>query len=291
MGGRRAIESIGRGWKVISVTALVGFAAAVAISALVPATYVSEARLLVADPVRALEASAAGIPAESADWVETQAETLRWRAMHAEVVRRLHLDATPEEVSDALDVARVDDSQVVAIRAHWRDRRTAADIANTLAAVYITSNRDRVARSLAERAGALSAQMDAVERGSGVSAAIGRKRDATPSRRAAEERLTTLAAKLEQVRLFQRLLPKWGVLMDAAVPATRRSGPTAVLAALIGAVSGFLLGGVLVLLPWPLPYMEREEDAPRPPVSAVPPEPSSLERRRAKRERERRLGA
>lgn len=72
--------------------------------------------------------------------LNTVLETVRTREVLVEVIRRLHLNETPEDLFPSLDVQRGNRSNVLSLTAVHSNRAMSAKIANTLAEVFIEVN-------------------------------------------------------------------------------------------------------------------------------------------------------
>jgi uncharacterized protein involved in exopolysaccharide biosynthesis len=242
------LSAVRRGWKTILLAGVIACATATAIALVVPLTYESEARLLVSvsgDSVDVYGTRLAGDATGVGAPVETQAALLRSRTLVADVIDRLKLPDTPEELSRRMEVAPIRSSSVISIKVRDSAPQRAADIANALANVYVANGRAARQRSLKAAADALATRITGVqaelaalgEGGGGVDA----------QRRAAADRLSGLEQSLERLRVAQQLGEGQAVVTDAAVPATNPTGPTPVTTAAGGLLAGVLLGLALVI--------------------------------------------
>ena len=246
--------AIGRGWKTIAVTALVAGAIAAAVSYAVPPTYRAEARLLLSQPAPAVDALGARLPAGALprqEAVQTQVELLRSRALLAEVVRRLRLDASPDDLARRVTVTRLDDSSLVAVAVRAGEPRTAADLANTLATAYLADVRAARQRNMKTTADALASRVAGVQQELSAidTAAAGRRlsSEQATQRQLASERLSRLTDTLEQLSIAQQVDTGAGSVTDAAIPPARPSEPTPLTSGLAGLIVGSFFGTLLVV--------------------------------------------
>ena len=72
--------------------------------------------------------------------LNTVLETVRTRAVLDEVINKLRLKTSPEELFKAIEVQRGNRSNVLKFSVTWRDREMAAQIANASADAFIKNN-------------------------------------------------------------------------------------------------------------------------------------------------------
>jgi capsular polysaccharide biosynthesis protein len=182
--------------------------------------------------------------------VKTQAGLLRSRPLFAEVAKRLALRTDADGLMERVTVEPVPDSSIILVRAKAPKAQEAADVANTVAQVYITSTRDSRARNLAKASEQLRANVEAVVREL-AAAEVAAKRgplsaDAVVQRTVAEDRLKGLTAALGQVTLAQQNAGDVAKLTEAAAAPKTPAGPSPLSAALAGLLAGALVGALAV---------------------------------------------
>jgi succinoglycan biosynthesis transport protein ExoP len=162
-GIRRLLKFIGRrGWLFALTTGAVVLLVGVG-SFLIPKRYTAQVRLIAgnssAQPARAGDTALpilnALIAQTGVQTAATYAELLQERPVAEEVLRRAHVDATPEMLLARTTVAPINTTPILRVSVTWTDREQAVRLANLLGDVFIERERALVA-SQASQALALS---------------------------------------------------------------------------------------------------------------------------------------
>lgn len=213
-------------------------------------------------------------------YLETQAEILQEDTLIEQVVRRLHLENRPEIHSlhsrfrrgasaghpDAgvrnatqalkrnIEVTYTRGSRVLRIAAESRDPRLAADIANTLALVFIEQNVDMRQEAARQTYAALNSQLTELRNRLGRSESRHSPfppagRGATRSELYSSRQFYRAMAERADEAALASTMPQSNIrLISAARPATRPSKPNIPLNFAIGSFGGVLLAAGWVLL-------------------------------------------
>ncbi len=185
----------------------------------------------------------------------TYAEMLTQRPVLTETLQRLELDLNLEELEEAIEVQSLRDTQLIAVTVEHENPYTAAEIANTLAAVFQERNdalqQSRFAESKASLERQLARLNDQIEETEAALAALGDPRDAEG--KAEAERLTaalaqyqasytTLLQSYEELRVAEAQTVSNVVQVEPAEPDFEPVRPRTLLNTALAAVVGGMLG-------------------------------------------------
>jgi receptor protein-tyrosine kinase len=185
--------------------------------------------------------------AEAAVYMQTQAELLREDSLLEQVARKLRLDTRQEylvpqglvqKLQDDIDVAPLKNSRVIQIECEARSASLAADIANTLAQMFIEQGIQERQRSAWQTYQSLLPQLEELRRAdrSGSEASVTHKLYETIAQRAYHARFAS-GLRLTNIRLVS----------PATVPFIP-SKPNVPLTLAIGTIGGLLLGAGYIML-------------------------------------------
>jgi succinoglycan biosynthesis transport protein ExoP len=239
----------------IIVATLAVALAALGVSLLQPKTYQGEARVLVSETDTGAALIGAVIPGLSAQperSLQTQVQLMQLRPLTEQTIRRLNLGMTPDELAEDVEVEAVGGTNIVTIRAFARSPEDAAAIANVMAEAYVDWSRGQKRQSLKAAADEVDQRLAAARE---EILAIGKKIQAQGKSdeldaelRIATGAYTTLAEKLEQLRINQQLEGGSGSIVAAAVVDERPVSPLPVKNTALGLVVGLVFGVAVAFL-------------------------------------------
>lgn len=155
---RKYIWLLRRWLWLIAVCAVAAAIAAFAISAQIKPIYEATATLLVHQaPTPGVSEYTALLTSERL--AQTYAQMLTGRPVLGEVIARLALQETPEEIAKRLKIQRIQNTQLIRVRVEGTDPAQAAAIANTLAEVFIEQSQELLLQRYAESLGTLEKQI------------------------------------------------------------------------------------------------------------------------------------
>lgn len=236
-----------RAWVIVRAVMVVVLAG-IAATMLQPREYVGEVRVLVSgDSGSGLFNDMLSVSANQPERsLQTQVQLIRLRPLAEKTIRKLGLQVEPSALVERVSVSAVAQTNIVVIRATAEEPQEAADIANTLATEYVTWSRDTRREALKEAAVQVEARL-AVARTEILE--VGRRLAADPDNEELSAQLgiatggyTTLAEKLEQLRIDEELETGAGRIVSPATMDAREVSPNVprnlVLAVLVGLVVG-----------------------------------------------------
>lgn len=222
---------------------------ALAVSLIQPKVYEAEARVLISEKDTGAALFGTVLPELSSQperALQTQVQLIEVRPVAEASIRALGLKESPDQLLERVSVAGIGQTNVVSIKAEARTPREAAQIANTMASEYVVASQQRKRSTIKDAADEVEERLEQARR---EILALGREiqaSDKSDELRAELQILTgtytTLAEKLEQLRINERLEAGSGVVVQEAVvegePVSPRPLRNAVLGLLIGAVFG-----------------------------------------------------
>ena len=242
-----------RQWVIVQAVVIVTLATLV-VSLVVPKSYSGQAQVLITEKnsAAALLGNTLPLSTQPERTLETQVEMMKRRPIAEEVIRKLNLQTTPEELLRRVRVSALGQTNLVNITATDSDPRIAANIANAIAEVYVTSARDAERQSIAQAADEVQRRLDEAQT---QIVDLGRKIVATGQSANLQSQLqiatgtySTLAEKLEQLRINEQLETGPGRVVTSAVIDLQSATPKPVTNVLLGALVGLVLGVGLVFL-------------------------------------------
>ena len=237
-----------RKWVIVQAVIIVTLTALV-VSFLQPKTYEGIAQVLISEKGSSASVFGDLIPQLSAQperAMQTQVQLIQIRPIAEAVIKKLDLQTTPTELSARVAVAAVGQTNLVKITVTDSDPQRATLIANAIALEYVDSARAAQRVSLAEAADQVQKRLDQAEAdilalGSRISAS-GKSDQLTAELQIATGTYTTLAEKLEQLRINERLESGPGRVVSPAVVDTDAVSPKPLRNAVLGLAVGLIFG-------------------------------------------------
>lgn len=239
---------------IILATAIVSLVA-VAVSLLQPPTYEAQAKVLISEKDTGAALFGAVLPELSSQperALQTQVQLAEVRPIAEATIKKLGLEETPEQLLRRVDVGSVGQTNIIAITATADSPEAASDVANTIAEEYVAASRERKRETIAEAADEVEQRLESAREEILV---LGRRLQAsgTSDQMAAELQIltgtyTTLAEKLEQLRINERLEAGSGNVVQAAVANEAPVAPRPARNAILGILSGLVLGLAMAML-------------------------------------------
>ncbi len=258
-----------RRWTIIQAVLIVTVTALV-VSLLQPATYEGEAKVLIAER----DASAAFLGSTLTEFsnaergLQTQVQLMQLRPLAENTIRALGLQTTPDDLLARVSVSAVGQTNIVRIVATDRDPAMAAAIANRLAEEYVAwsqeAKRESIATAVAEVEARLNEAQDQVlELGRRIQQE-GRSDELDAELRIVTGLYTTLADRLESLRIQEQLETGSGRLVSPAVEAERPVAPNPLRNGVLGLAVGLVFGlGMAVLYEYLDNTIKSSEEAER----------------------------
>jgi len=237
-----------RKWVIIQAVIIVTLTA-LAVSFLQPKSYEGVAQVLVSEKGSSASVFGDLIPQLSAQperAMQTQVQLIQIRPVAEAVIKKLDLQTTPDALSARVAVLAVGQTNLVKITVTDSDPKRAALIANAIALEYVDSARAAQRASLSEAADEVQKRLDQAEAdilalGSRISAS-GKSDQLAAELQIATGTYTTLAEKLEQLRINQKLESGPGRVVSPAVSDNRPVSPKPLRNAVLGVVVGLVFG-------------------------------------------------
>jgi polysaccharide biosynthesis transport protein len=147
------IQILWRGkWIILACIVIAGILGFIISSNAIP-LYRAEAKILIAEqniPSELFGQTEVQYSTSSKTNFETQIEVVKSRRFKEEVIRLLSLGMTPSQLEEKMNISSVGDTNIISISVYDTDARRAADIANTMAEVYIGWNEESYKSNLRE---------------------------------------------------------------------------------------------------------------------------------------------
>ncbi len=237
-----------RKWVIIQAVIIVTLTALV-VAFLQPKTYEGTALVLISEKGSSASVFGDLLPQLSAQperAMQTQVQLMQIRPIAEATIKKLDLQTTPDALLGSITVATIGQTNLVKITATDVDPEKAALIANTVAAEYVDTARAAQRASLAEAADEVQkrldqAEADILELGERVSAS-GKSDQLTAELQIATGTYTTLAEKLEQLRINERLESGPGRVVSTAVVNVSAVSPRPLRNLVLGIAVGLVFG-------------------------------------------------
>lgn len=228
---------------------------ALAVSMLQPPTYESQAKVLISEKDTGAAIFGTVLPELSSQperALQTQVQLVEVRPIAEATIKELGLQETPEVLLERVDVAGVGQTNVIAVTARASSPEEAAEIADTMAAKYVQASRERKRASIAEAANEveqrlLQARSEILELGRRIESS-GRSDQMAAELQILTGTYTTLAEKLEQLRINEKLESGSGSVVQTAVPNEQSVAPRPGRNAAIGLIVGLVFGLTMAFL-------------------------------------------
>ncbi|MBU4556124.1 MAG: polysaccharide biosynthesis tyrosine autokinase [Actinobacteria bacterium] len=237
-----------RRWVIIQAVVIVTLTALV-VSILQPKTYEGTALVLISEKGSSASVFGDLLPQLSTQperAMQTQVQLMQIRPIAEATIKELNLQTTPDAFLDSVKVGAIGQTNLVKITVTNANPEQAARIANTVAEEYVDSARSAQRASLAEAAVEVQKRLDEAEAdildlGDRVSKS-GKSDQLSAELQIATGTYTTLAEKLEQLRINERLESGPGRVVSAAAVSENAVSPKPLRNVGLGLVVGFLFG-------------------------------------------------
>ena len=212
-----------RKWVIIQAVVIVTLTA-LAVSFLQPKSYEGSVQVLVSEKSSSSAVFSdlvTQLSSQPERALQTQVQLMEVRPIAEATIKQLDLQTTPEALLARVTVIAVGQTNLVKITATAGDPAQAAAIANTMADEYVTSSRDAQRASLAAAADEVQkrldqAKADILDLGKRITQS-GKSDQLAAELQIATGTYTTLAEKLEQLRINQQLETGPGRVVSSAV--------------------------------------------------------------------------
>lgn len=237
-----------RKWVIIQAIVIVTLVAVV-YSVIQAPTYESEARVLISEK----DAGAAIFGSVLAEFssqpergLQTQVQLMQVRPLLENTIRTLDLGMTPDQLAGRVTISAVGQTNIVSVKVTHGDAQTAADITNTLAGEFVTWSRDYKRESLQAAVDEVQARLDQakteiLELGKRINAE-GKSDDLAAELAIATGSYTTLAGKLEELKINEQLEVGSGRIVSPAVVTEEPIEPRPLRNGVLGIAVGLVFG-------------------------------------------------
>ena len=243
-----------RRWVIIRSVVVVALVALIA-SLLQSPVYQGEARVLIAEKGSSVDVFGGlglDISSQAERGLQTQVQLMQVRPLLENTIRRLELGITPEQLAGRVQVNAVGQTNIVTVVAQDGSAETAAEIANTLADEFVAWSRDYRRESISAAAEEVDTRLalakeEILELGREISAQ-GKSDELAAELAIATGNYTTLAGKLEELRISEQLEVGSGRVVSPAVVSAEPVKPTPARNTALGLVVGLVFGLGLAFL-------------------------------------------
>lgn len=180
--------------------------------------------------------------------LQTQVQLVEVRPVAEATIRRLNLKQTAEQVLEVVTVSAVGQTNLISIKARASSPKLAADVANVMAEEYVKASRDRKRASIQDAAEEVEDRLDRVREEILAAVDTGTSDSAEAERDIAVGTYTTLAEKLEELRINEQLETGSGTIVQSAVLQPTPVAPEPVRNAGLGLLVGLLFGTAMAFL-------------------------------------------
>ena len=236
-----------RKWVIIQAVVIVTLVAAL-FSLVQPKAYEGTAEILISekDTASAILGNSLPLSAQPERALQTEVQLVQIRPVAEAAIKQLNLQETSEELLKHVSVDAVSQTNIVRVTASDADPKRAAQIANAVADYYVRSARDAQREAIAAAADEVQKRLDdartqIIDLGHRIQTS-GQSSDLAAQLQIATGTYSTLAEKLEQLRINEQLETGPGRVVTAAVADNRAVSPKPARDAALGAVLGLVLG-------------------------------------------------
>lgn len=234
---------------VIILATIIVTAVSLAVSLLQAPVYQAESRVLISEKDAGAAIFGTVLPELSSQperALQTQVQLVEVRPVAEATIRDLGLEQKPDELLRAVTVSAIGQTNVISIRAQASSPEMASKIANTMAAKYVAASQDRKRASIKEAADEVEqrlgeARTEILELGRRIQGS-GRSDQLGAELQLLTGTYTTLAEKLEQLRINERLEAGSGVVVQPAVEAADPVAPQPLRNMILGLIVGAAFG-------------------------------------------------
>ncbi len=243
-----------RKWTIIQAIVIVTLTAVV-VSLVQPKVYEGESKVLISQQdtgAALLGTSISEFSSQPERGLQTQVQLMQLRPLAQETVRQLGLKMTPDALLDDIEVSALGQTNVVYIRARSGDANRAADIANTMADEFVAWSQQSKRESIAAAGDEVESRLaDAEEQILALARRIeseGKTDELTAELQILTGSYTTLAEKLEQLRINEQLETGAGRVVSPAIAESEPVAPSPLRNAVLGVAVGLVLGLAMAFL-------------------------------------------
>lgn len=237
-----------RKWVIIQAVVIVSLVAVV-VSYIQPPVYQGEAKVLISEKDSSAALFGSVLPEISSQperGLQTQVQLMQLRPLAEETIRQLGLEMQPTDLLSRVSVVGVGQTNLVRVTARAGTPETAADIANSMAAGYVEWSQESKRESLQSASAEVELRLEdaknqILELGRRIEAE-GKSDELSAELQIATGSYTTLAEKLEQLKINEELETGSGRVVSEAVVDNRPVAPTPTRNALLGLAFGLALG-------------------------------------------------
>ncbi len=235
-------------WVIIQAVVIVTLTALVA-SLLQAPVYEGQAKVVIAEKgssVSVFGSLGLDISSQPERGLQTQVQLMQVRPLFESTIRKLGLGTTPEALAKRVQISAVGQTNIVTVTAKDTDAARAAAIANTLADEFVVWSRDYKREAIEAAVDEVSVRLDAART---EILELGRRiqRDGKSDELSAELAIatgsyTTLAGKLEELRINAQLETGSGRVVSPAVEAANAVEPSPLRNTVLGLFVGLVFG-------------------------------------------------
>lgn len=237
-----------RKWTIILAVATLTITALV-VSLLQAPVYEGEAKILIAEKSSGADIFGSlglDVSSQPERGLQTQVQLMQVRPLLENTIRRLDLGVTPEELAKRVTVAAVGQTNIVSVTAQDGSAERAAEIANTLADEFVMWSRDAKREAINSAAVEVEARLETskqeiLDLGRKIKAQ-GKSDDLSAELAIATGNYTTLAAKLEELRISAQLEEGSGRVVSPAAVSAEPVEPSPLRNTVLGLVVGLVFG-------------------------------------------------
>ena len=243
-----------RKWTIIQSVVIVTLVALV-VSLLQTPTYNGEAKILVSEKdtgAALLGTALSDFSRQPERGLATEVELMQLRPLAEGVVRKLGLQESPDQLLTRVKVSAVGQTDLVTVDVTDADPQRAADIANAMAQAYVDASKQAKRESIDAAANEVQLRLDQAQKqildlGQKIQAS-GKSDQLGAELSIATDLYSTLAEKLETLRVNEQLEVGNGRVVAAAVVNTDKVAPKPVRNGLLGIAVGLVFGVSMAFL-------------------------------------------
>ncbi len=237
-----------RKWVIIQAMVIVTLTALV-VSYIQPPVYQGEAKVLISEKDSSAALFGSVLPEISSQperGLQTQVQLMQLRPLAEETIRQLGLEMEPEDLLSRVDVVGVGQTNLVRITARAGSPESAVAIANEMASGYVAWSQESKRESLQSASAEVEMRLEdakdqILELGRRIQAE-GKSDELAAELQIATGSYTTLAEKLEQLKINEELETGSGRVVSPAVPVEVPVAPGPLRNAILGLAVGLVLG-------------------------------------------------
>jgi capsular exopolysaccharide synthesis family protein len=243
-----------RKWLIIQAVVAISIAA-LAASLIQPKSYEGEAKVLISEKDTGAALFGTVLPELSSQperGLQTQVQLVQLRPLAEAAVRKLNLQESPDSLLHQVQVSAVGQTNIISIKAVDGSPERAAAIANAMGQAYVDWSKDSKRASIKAAADEVqqrldSAKQDILDLGRKITAQ-GKSDELSAELQIATGAYTTLAQKLEELRVNEQLETGSGAVVSPAVVPSGPVGPQPVRNAGLGFAVGLAFGIAMAFL-------------------------------------------